>query len=205
MKKLLLILLCVPLIGIGQINVVNSSATTVIGELNGKERNQVTETIINNECLGVCLGIRIEKKDNTLRIIYQSHHKNSSCENREDCSYLNSTPTIQIFTVDTDGRRVGGTDCGSNIIEIKDNGSTLNDLFNLIKDEFNALDKKEVKKCKDDKWNIIRKLELDIGQTDLLILEWIGGKEDGQMRFDYQNMRSFWLDIVDIKKLFDKK
>jgi hypothetical protein len=196
MKKLLLILLCLPMIGLGQIKVVNSSKTTVIGEINGNDRKQPNTT---EECLGECQGIRLEKKDNLLYLIYNKHNSSNKCFGSYQFKEKGTLPPLQFTTTSA----VIGEE---NIIKINDNGSTLDDLFNLIKNEFDGLDEKEVEKCnQDNTWNIIRKLELDIGEDNLLILEWIGNREDGKMWFKYKGLRSFWLDIVDVKKLFGKE
>ena len=62
MKKLLLILLCVPLIGLGQIKVINSSKTTLVGSFS---------------CQYCSDGIKLENKNNILSISYDECDKHA--------------------------------------------------------------------------------------------------------------------------------
>ena len=231
MKKLLLSLLCVPMIIFGQINVVNSNQTTIIGQLEGnqrsfyntssdefttilmkkerkrtKEEEEYLSIMLDNQmksfCASECAGIKIETNNNKLFLCYDNHN------------VINCVPPL-IRTKSPDNPEIDYE--FATIIEINDDGTVLEGLFNIIIEGFDDLDVTPVNKCngvsntttamfnnQSGTWNIVKYIELDVGQTDLLILEWIGSKFDGEMWFKYKENKSFLLSKEDIYKLFGK-
>jgi hypothetical protein len=220
MKKLLILLLCVPFIGFGQIKVVKSNQKTIIGDIK---------------------NFRLERKNNK---IYLSYNNQSDLDCNKDLQFQLGL----IMVVETAGVGTKEENSFETVIEINDEGTVLIDLFNLIQNEFDGLGEKEVDRCstgeskkiqkKENKkrkkkrkkkidlneiygtsamslkysdvykpgvWNFVRALEISIGESEIITLRWVGSKQNGEMIFSYKGNHSYFLNLDDIKKLFDNE